>query len=280
MADVLRAGRAPHVHTFSSSAVRLCQAAEAAGLELKGAQFTLTSEPLTEARLDAIGRSGATAAPRYGTVECGPIGYGCLAPRAADEVHLLHDLHALIQPGTEGQLLGLPPDALFISSLRPTAPLVLLNVSLGDHARVTTPSCGCALDMLGWTTHLDTIRSFEKLTAGGMTFAGTEVIRVLEHVLPARFGGGPMSYQLVEDETAAGHPRLRLFVDPAAGPLSHDAVADAFLTAISPGSGAERVMALLWRNSGMVQVERRAPLVTATGKLLHLHLLRGGAGPS
>ena len=48
--------------------------------------------------------------------------------------------------------------------------------------------------------HLHTIRSFEKLTAGGMTFVDTDVVRVLEEVLPRRFGGGPIDYQLIEDE--------------------------------------------------------------------------------
>lgn len=33
-----------------------------------------------------------------------------------------------------------------------------------------------------------------------MTFLDTEVIRVLEEVLPARFGGSPTDCQLVEDD--------------------------------------------------------------------------------
>jgi hypothetical protein len=57
---------------------------------------------------------------------------------------------------------------------------------------------------LGWTTHLRDIRSQEKLTAGGMTFLDTDLIRVLEEVLPARFGGAPTDYQLVEEEAEEG----------------------------------------------------------------------------
>jgi hypothetical protein len=243
------------------------------------AQFTLTSEPITAARLDAVGRCGATGMPRYGTVECGPIGYGCAAPEAPDEVHLLHDLHALIQQGENGGPHAFPHEALFVSSLRPTAPLILLNVSLGDQAVVTRRSCSCPLERLGWATHLHTIRSFEKQTAGGMTFADTNVVRVLEEVLPAQFGGGPASYQIVEEETGTGHPLLRLLVHPEVGPISSDAVADASLHAISPGSGAERVMAQLWRDNGVLRVECRPPLVTDSGKVLHLHLRRAGVGP-
>ena len=89
-------------------------------------------------------------------------------------------------------------DSLLVTSLRATAPLVLLNVSLGDQAVVAARACGCPLEDLGWTTHLHTIRSYEKLTAGGMTFLDTDLVRVLEEVLPTRFGGGPTDYQLEE----------------------------------------------------------------------------------
>jgi hypothetical protein len=131
--------------------------------------------------------------------------------------------------------------------------------------------CGCPLERLGWTTHLREIRSFEKLTAGGMTFLDADVVRVLEDVLPARFGGGPTDYQLLEEEAQDGSPRLRLLVHPTVGPLEPAGVAEAFLAAIGRGSGAERVMALEWRESGLLHVERRAPRATAAGKILHLH---------
>jgi hypothetical protein len=252
--------------------VRLCQAALDAGVDLHGAHFTLVGEPITGTRLAVIRQSGAMALPRYATIECGPVGLGCLAPETPDDTHLLHDLHALIQPGQDGEPHGLPPLALFISSLRPTAPFILLNVSMGDQAVMTRRACGCPLERLGWTTHLHTIRSYEKLTSGGMTFLDTDVIRVLEEVLPARFGGAPTDYQLVEDEAEDGSPRLRLLVHPAVGPLDTEAVSETFLTAIGTGSGVQRVSGLLWRDAGLLRVERLAPRTTASGKILHLHL--------
>ena len=133
-----------------------------------------------------------------------------------------------------------------MSSLRASAPLVLINVSLGDQATARAP-CGCPLGALGWTTHLATIRSHEKLTAGGMTFLDTDLIRVLEEVLPARFGGAPTDYQLVEEEAADGRPRLRLLVHPARRPGRSGTLVDAFLSAIGAGPGGERVMELQWR---------------------------------
>jgi hypothetical protein len=48
-------------------------------------------------------------------------------------------------------------------------------------------------------------------------------------------------------------------------------VAQAFLDGIGRGSGAARVMTLQWRAAGLLRVERRVPLTTASGKILHLH---------
>src|SRR5262249_31532466 len=155
-------------------------------------------------------------------------------------VHVMRDLFALIQPGADAEQDGvLPPRALLITSLHPNPLLTLLNVSLGDEATLLDRDCGCPLHGLGWTTHLHTIRSYEKLTGGGMTFLGAEVIAVLEEALPARFGGGPTDYQLVEDETPTGELCIRLLVHPRLGPLDAEEVREAFLEAIGHGSGAE-----------------------------------------
>jgi len=275
MAEVLHSGLTPYLHTFASPAVRLCQAAFEARIELSGAHFTLGGEPVTEARMAVVRRVGAHGLPRYGSADTGgSIGDGCLTPEVVDDVHLFHDLQAVIQPGPEGESFGLPATALLISSLRPTAPFILLNVSMGDQAVMTQRACGCPLEGLGWATHLHTIRSYEKLTSGGMTFLDTDVIRVLEEILPARFGGAPTDYQLLEDEAEDGRPRLRLLVHPSVGLLESEAVAETFLMAIGAGSGVKRVSGLLWRDAGLLRVERRAPLTTATGKILHLHTER------
>jgi hypothetical protein len=53
-----------------------------------------------------------------------------------------------------------------------------------------------------------------------MTFLDTDVIRVLEEELPARFGGTPTDYQLLEEEADDGQPRLQLLVHPRVGPLN------------------------------------------------------------
>jgi hypothetical protein len=273
MTTLLEKGRTPYVHAYVTSATRLCDAARMAGLELSGARFMVVGEPLTAAQRRAIEATGASVIPRYGIVECGVIGFGCLADRAPDEVHVVDDLHAVVQPDGD-QNHALPPDTLLLSSLRPAAPLVLLNVSMGDQAVAESGPCGCPVERIGWNRRLHTIRSYEKLTVGGMTVLDSDVIRLLEEVLPGRFGGSPTHYQLVEDHVGGPLTRLRLLVAPAVGPVDEAAVADTFLTAVSAGSDAAAVMAQAWRDAGVLTIERRNPFVTGSGKILHLHVPR------
>jgi hypothetical protein len=260
-------GDVPHLITFPSSAAALAAAARDAGVDLAGAQMSIGGEPVTAARLGAVRAAGAEAVPHYGTTESGRIGDGCLAPQAPDDVHLFHDLHAVVpaDPGAEGTTT---PRTLFMTALGPTAPVVLLNVSLGDEAELVHRRCGCPLDALGWTVHLQAIRSREKLTAGGMSLLDGDAIAVLEEVLPARFGGDASDYQLLEEEDAAGRPRLVLVVSPRVGAVSPEAVASAFVERVGAGSGIERITGLLWRQAGMIRVERRSPLVGSSGKVL------------
>jgi hypothetical protein len=280
MREVLRAKGTPYLFTFPSSAVRLCSTALECGIDLTGARLLLGGEPITEARLSVVRRAGAWGLPRYGSMECGPVGYGCLAPTGADDVHLLQDMHALIQPPDDASSDALPPDALLVTSLHPRAPFMLLNVSMGDQAVMERRACGCELERLGYGVHLREIRSFEKLTGEGITLLGTDVIAVLEEMLPGRFGGAPGDYQLVEEEREDGRPRLRLLVHPGLGEMDEVALAEAFLGAIGSGSEGQRMMEKVWRDAGLLQVERRAPEPTGAGKLLHLRVGRLSASKS
>ena len=281
LVDILRSRRVPLLVSYASNLVRLSEAARRAGIDLSGGRFMTIGEPLTPARATAIRQCGADVTPAYGTMEVGFIAQGCTAPETSDDAHVYHDLVSVVATQSPDEVPGLPAGALFVSSLQPSAPLVLLNVSLGDQATLTRRNCGCPLAGAGWPVHVHTIRSFEKLTAGGMSFLDADLIRVLEEVLPARFGGTSTDYQLVEEETGNGVPVVRLLVHPDVGPLDDQAVAEAFLEAIGSGSGSNRVMSILWRSAGLLHVERKPPLMTTSGKILHLHVERQTAsGPS
>jgi hypothetical protein len=276
IADTLARGEVPHLFTFPSSALCLVQAATEAGISLRGARFWLTGEPITARRLGLLAEAGAEVVGHYGSSECGgPVAYGCLRPERRADLHLLSDLHAAVQPGVGAEdLADLPAGSLCYSSLRDTAPFVLLNVAIGDEAVLEPSSCGCPLAGLGWDTTLRNVRSHAKLTAGGMNLLDRDVLTILEDLLPRRFGGGPTDYQLVEDEDGQGRPLLRLLVHPRLGPLDETAVADALLGAVGIGRGVERVTELAWRSAGVVHVERRAPIAIDSGKIRHFHLAR------
>jgi hypothetical protein len=270
MFEVLRAGRIPHLWGFASTAVHICQAASDSGISIEGARFTMGGEPTTPIRRSIVEASGAVPLPRMGATETDILSYACAAPAAADDMHFFDDRHALIQPGDDDRS-GVPGDALLLTSLLDSAPVRLLNVCMGDRATVTRRNCGCGLERDGWSIHIHDVRSFEKLTAGGITFLDVDVISVLEHVLPARFGGRPADYQLVEQADGdRSRPTVALVIDPSIGPLDEVEVADVFLTAIGGGSGGERLMELLWRNVNMVSVLREAPTRTASGKIVHV----------
>jgi hypothetical protein len=266
----LQQGRVPHLLTYPSAAAGLGVAARDAGIEIAGAQFTISGEAATPARLDAIRAAGGHVLPRYGAVETGPIGFGCLSAQAADEMHVLTDLHAVVQLEVAGTP-GLPAGALYLTALRSSAPFVLLNVCLGDEGVLTSRCCGCAFEARGWDLHLHTIRSFEKLTGAGMTVLDADVVRILDAVLPARFGGTGADYQLAEEEEAEnGAPRVRLIVHPRLGPLDSTAVEQAFLAAVEASCSTDQVMGAVWRGAGLIRVDRSAPTPAASGKVLHL----------
>lgn len=270
LGEMARAGRTAHVITWGSGAVRIAQEAGRAGIDLSHARFSIGGEPITETKLETIRRTGAEAVPRYLAMECGYIAYGCLKPSAADDLHVIGDMQAMISAGADGASKGFPPGALLLSSLRPRAPFILLNVSLGDQAEVVKGACGCQLEEMGWTKRIRRVRSFEKLTAGGMTFLDADIIPVLECALPARFGGTLFDYQLAEEEDAAGKPCLKLIIHPSVGPLDPALVKEAFLAEAGAGAAAERVMSLQWRDAGFLTIERRPPELTPSGKIAHV----------
>jgi hypothetical protein len=278
LATTLASGATPHLQLYASSAVRLAEAAEAAGIDLAGAQLTLSGEPVTAARLATVRRTGLVAVPQFGSTEIGAtLAYGCLTPEGPDDLHLFHDLVAMIHPGPLAVAAGVRAQTLLATSLHSRAPLLLLNASLGDEARLTEGGrCACPLGALGWTTLLAGVRSYEKVTGGGLNFLDLDLATVLEATLPRRFGGGPLDYQLVEDEDPAGRPELILRVDPRVGPLDPARVVQAFLDAVGAGGPTARIGGQTWQDAGIVRVERREPERTRGGKVVHLH--RAGAG--
>jgi len=274
LATRLKEGKPVCVTTYASSAVRICAAAKERGFNLNGACFITLGEPYTEAKQQMVEATGARALVRYAFTEAGIIGYGCADPQLSDDLHLFSDCYALIQRSREVADSGLSVGAFLFTSLLPSAPKILLNVESGDYGTIEMRGCGCQLGDVGLTTHLAKIRSFEKLSGEGMTFVQTDLLRVLEEVLPAHFGGTSADYQVLEEEGEHGILRLLLIVSPKIGPVDADRVRHAFLAELARDGGFARLSAEVWRRAGTVQVKRQWPVATKAGKILPFHVIK------
>jgi len=264
---MLQAGVQPLVNTSASAAARVSVAALERGISLNRISFLLRGEPLTRARRATIESSGAGAVQTYGFSEGGTVGSQCPHPATEDDVHVFMDAFAVVgRPLPERNV----PDseALLFTALRPACPKVMLNAEIGDSAVIRDRKCGCLLGELGYHRHLSTIRSFEKLTGDGVTFAGSDIFHLIEDVLPRKFGGSIADYQLVESQDERGLPRCLLLVSPGLGNMDETAIVATVLEELGKMKGSYRLMASLWRQSGILKVERRSPPVTARGKVL------------
>jgi hypothetical protein len=146
-------------------------------------------------------------------------------------------------------------------------------VETGDYGLIERRECGCEMGAGGLTTHVSGIRSFEKLSGEGMTFVQTDLLRVLEEVLPARFGGTAADYQVVEEEVN-GILRLALIISPRLEAIDEDAARETFLTELGHEGGLERLGAEFWRRAHTVTVKREWPKATKAGKILPFQLER------
>lgn len=257
-----------HCDTNVSSALRVVRAAAAAGLDLSRGFFRVGGEPLTPARRRVFEEVGCSVGCNYSMAELGAVGQGCAAGVEPDEVHLRLDKVALLRRRVVRGGMTIP-DALFLTSISPLAPKLMLNVCVGDRAEVNERACGCIFDQAGFTTRLSGILSFEKLASEGMHFMGEDLIRLMEEVLPRRFGGGPDHYQMAELDTPSG-VRVEVRVDPAVGPLDESECREVILAYLAAAAPENRLMVARWRQSGTLQVVRRQPQATGASKILTL----------
>lgn len=258
------------VSTFVSPAVRACAVAREKGLDLTGVTFMGGGEPATAAKIRAIESVGARALPTYGTSEAGVLGVACARPCGPDDLHLAQDLVALIQrpytvPGW-GETVGV----FCLTTLVPTAPKIMINVVTDDFGILETRTCGCPFEAAGYPVHLHTIRSYRKLTGEGVTLLGNDAARVLEEVLPSRFGGSPLDYQLLEEEDGEGLTRLSLIISPRITLNDEQAAMDLLLEGLRRSGPAGSYAAAFWKQGGSLRVKRTEPIWGAGGKFLPL----------
>jgi hypothetical protein len=279
VAETRQAHGACLVRAHVSMALRICLAAQRAGLDLTGVTFMGGGEPPTPGKVREITRTGAAWVPTYVFTEADYVGVGCVTPQDGNDLHFLKHSLAMIQharrvPGSAAMV-----DAFCFTTLMPTARKILLNVESDDYGVVEKSTCGCPLEQMGYTEHLRQVRSFSKLTGEGVTLVGSEMVRILEEVLPARFGGTPQDYQLMEEEDEQGFTRLTLLVDPAVDLQDEASAVEVVMAALGKGTVAADLSQALWRQAGTMRVKRMSPVWTDRGKLMPLHLANRARPP-
>jgi hypothetical protein len=255
----------------ASPSVRLAAAALERGLDIRGTLFLVSGESLTDAKRAVIEQAGGEPFARYGISEMGFIGHGCRHMTHGDCVHLYSNALAAITHRVTAPLTDIEVDSLLYTTLLPTAPLVLINFEVNDSGVIERTNCDCEFSRLGFHWSIRDIFSFGKMTGHGMTLMGTELIRVLEQVLPARLGGRPGDYQLIEHEGAA-QTTVELRVSPRVRGSSAEKIRACFLEEIRlvyGGSLAGRV----WQHAEALEVVLAEPVMTLSGKVNPLHLL-------
>jgi hypothetical protein len=268
LAEMARAGSPATLDTMVSSAVRVCQDAQGRGVDISGTLFRVGGEPLTETKRSTIEKSGCRVVCFYSITELSFVGAPCANPDAIDDVHVLTDKIAVIERRVP--VGDASADALIYTTLLPNAPKLMLNVESGDFGRLSTRRCDCAMGQLGFGMHLSHIRSYEKLTSEGMTFLGTELIRLLEDVLPEAFGGSAGDYQFVETEEN-GLSRISIVASPSIGAIDETAMVARVLSELRDCPGGIG-MTDVWTQGRTLRVVRRAPYATASAKILPLHI--------
>jgi hypothetical protein len=270
LADQTRLGTPAYLDAPAGLGIRACLAARSEGLDITGTFFRFGGEPYTEEKAAVVAATGGRAVCHYAMGEAGRIAAACAAPESFDDMHFFSDKLAVLQRDKAVGRSGMTVGAFHYTSLLPSAPKVMINVESDDYGVLTDRRCGCPLGEAGLTTHMRRIRSYEKLTSEGNHFLGSDLLALLERVLPARFGGEPGDYQLVEEE-AGGLPKVSVVARPRLGELDEQEVVSAVLDYLR-SVRRNQLMADLWRDGDTLRLVRREPYMTAAGKILPLHL--------
>jgi hypothetical protein len=204
-------------------------------------------------------------------VELGSVGWSCRQMNKGNCVHVFRDSLALINHREQAPSSDAEVDAILFTTLLPCAPLVLVNVNMHDAGTLGPARCRCSWTELGMTQQVENIIAYGKLTGQGTCFVGSDVLTLLEKILPERFGGTPVDYQLVEREGAA-QTEIELRVHPRVGIGSTDEVKAFFLAEIKKLWGGALALRW-WTQTHGVHVVVAEPYVSGGQKVLPLQLL-------
>lgn len=257
------------IHGSVSRILRIAIAANEAGINLKGTVLRGSGEPATSAKVAQIVSTGATFRSGYSFTEVGPVGSSCLEGDAPNHQHFMQDHLAMISAPRPVPGFAMEVPAFCFTTLLPTSPKLLFNVESDDYGDVDTRPCGCRWQQLGFTTHIRDIRSFRKLTGEGITLVGSDMERILDEQLPARFGGSSLDYQFAEEDER-GFTRLTLLIAPTVALPDEETAVHFVLQALEHAGARGTLAQSVWRQADTVRIRREAPTINGRGKLMPL----------
>jgi len=269
IAETKKGGRRAYLRSNASACTRVCAAARDLGLDIAGTLFMISGEAVTEGKRALMESVGVRAYPRYVVSEVGTIGAGC-AHLEGNSVHVYTDSVAVISYRRPAPFTDSTVNSLLLTSVNPLASRVYLNVEMDDCGDIGIADCGCLHSRLGYRTVIRDLYSFGKLSGHSTTLAGSDIVRILEERLPARFGGAPGDYQMVEEQGET-QVEIKLRVSPGVKGADPKVVESYFLDCIRGvygGTASRRV----WEHSGSISAIIAEPHRTSTGKVLPLHL--------
>jgi hypothetical protein len=264
IAEILKNGNGVVMSSTASKCARISLCAQQQGIDLTGVIIFGLSEPSTSAKVAMIEASGAKFLNYYATTETGEIGLPCANPVDHTDVHFMSNHLAMIQRPQE--VFDQTVNTFHFTTLLPTSPKTLLNVQLDDYGIVEERDCGCPLHEMGFTTHIRQMSSFRKLTGEGVTLVGSDMVHILEHILPSKFGGSLLDYQLVEEEDEQGFTKLMLYIAPSVSISDENEVLEVFLDAMKHSAPSVRLAQAEYRTGDVVSIRREKPIITSRGK--------------
>ena len=255
----------------ASQGVRVAAAAAENGLDISGTTCLLGAEALTDAKVHVIEASGCEAYSRYGISELGTIGVSCPQMNRGNTVHVCRDALGVISYRRRAPLTDVEIDSLMFTTLLPYTSFVLVNVEMDDSGILAPARCDCPLKAMGFTHQVSNIYSYGRLTGQGMTLVGGDMLRILEHHLPQRFGGTNTDYQLVECE-GTNQTETELRVHPRVGARSTEEVRSFFLSEMKKLWGGA-LSRRIWEQTEGIRVVIAEPYLSGKQRVHPLHLL-------
>ena len=111
------------------------------------------------------------------------------------------------------------------------------------------------------------------MTGSGMTIIGSDFVRILEEVLPQKYGGASTDYQLLEEEDSQGQTHLNLIISPNVRDIDEKEVVDTVLEELRRSAHGGKLASGFWSQVNTLRIKRMHP-ISSSGKVQTLHLMR------